>query len=75
MRTISEIAGEIESTWANVNYAARPYLDAMHSLGSVRDYFGSDSADSVILYFLSNARAYRGDDAKRIKAELKAMVK
>jgi hypothetical protein len=47
----------------------------MHSLGSVRDYFGSDSADSVILYFLSNARAYRGDDAKRIKAELKAMIK
>ncbi len=75
MRKISEIAGEIESTWTNVNYAARPYLDAMHSLGSVRDYFGSDSADSVILYFLSNARAYRGDDAKRIKAELKAMVK
>ena len=75
MRTISEIAGEIESTWANVNYAARPYLDAMHSLSSVRDYFGSDSADSVVIYFLSNARAYRGDDAKRIKAELKAMVK
>ncbi len=75
MRKISEIAGEIESTWTNVNYAARPYLDAMHSLGSVSDYFGSDSADSVILYFLSNARAYRGDDARRIKDELKAMVK
>ena len=75
MRTISEIAGEIESTWTNVNYAARPYLDAMHSLGSVRDYFGSDSADSVILYFLSNAGAYRGDDARRIKTELKALVK
>ena len=75
MRTISEIAGEIESTWTNVSYAARPYLDAMHSLGSVRDYFGSDSADSVVIYFLSNAGAYRGDDAKRIKAELKAMIK
>jgi hypothetical protein len=38
-------------------------------------FFGADRGSDVILYFLSNARTYRGDDAKRIKAELKAMVK
>jgi hypothetical protein len=75
MRTVREIASEIESTWTNVNYAARPYLNAMHYMDNGTSFFGADRGSDVILYFLSNARTYRGDDAKRIKAELKAMVK
>jgi len=72
-RSIWEIAEEIEQLWPNVNYAARPYLDAMHTLTSIDDMYMMDDADSVILYFLSNARSWRGPDAKRIKAELKKM--
>jgi hypothetical protein len=72
-RPIYEIAADIESSWAKVNYAARPYLDAMHSLNNINDSYYYDSAKSVVLYFLSNAGSFRGEDAKRLKAELKAL--
>jgi hypothetical protein len=73
--TVSEIAREISADWANVNYAARPYLDAMSQLDSVRDKFGHDDGKSIVLYFLANAGSWRGDTARRIKAQLKAMIK
>jgi hypothetical protein len=73
--TVSEIAREISADWANVNYAARPYLDAMSQLDSVRDKFGHDDGKSIVLYFLANAGAWRGDTARRIKSQLKAMIK
>ena len=72
-RSIWEIAEEIKELWPNVNYAARPYLDAMHALTSIDDMYMMDDARSIILYFLSNARSWRGPDAKRIKAELKKL--
>ena len=73
-RLISQIANEIRKDWKNPNYAARPYLDAMNCLDEMSDYFYNDSAQSVILYFLSNASAWHGETAKRIKLELKAMI-
>lgn len=74
-RPIYVIAQEIENTWPKVNYAARPYLDAMHSLNSIDDNYGYVSGKSVVLYFLANAGTWRGEDAKRIKAELKSICK
>jgi len=53
---------------------ARPYLDAMGQLNSINDMYYLDTADSVVRYFLSNATGWRGETAKRIKAELKAML-
>jgi len=73
-RNLNEIAEEIERTWPKVNYAACPYLDAMHRLTSIEGYYGEDSARSIVLYFLSNASTWRGKDARRIKAELKSLV-
>jgi len=73
-RPLYVIAREIKQTWPNVNYAAKPYLEAMSQLDKVSDCYGYDSGTSVVLYFLSNARSWRGEDAKRIKAELKAMT-
>ena len=75
-RTISAIAREVESDWQEkVNFAARPYLDAMHTLTSVNDSFYADSGHSVVAYFLANAGSWRGDTARRVKAELKKMIK
>ena len=74
-RPIRVIAREIEADWKNVNYAAKPYLDAMRSLDSISDMYYYDTADSVVRYFLSNASSWRGDKAREIKAELKAMLK
>lgn len=73
-RPLSTIAKEIRQTWPNVNYAAKPYLSAMFSLETMDDKCGMDDARSVVAYFLSNAATWRGPDAKRVKAELKAML-
>ena len=75
VRPLSIIVAEISASWKNVNYAAIPYLSAMRSLNTIDDSYGYDDAKSVVLYFLSNATSWRGDDARRIKAELKALVK
>lgn len=74
-RLISEIARDIRQHWPKVNFAAKPYLDAMAHLGTMQDTYGQDSAESVVVYFLSNARSWRGPDAQRIKAELNGMLK
>ena len=74
-RPLYEIAKEIKSDWKNVYFGAKPYLDAMATLNSINDNYGFDSGKSMVLYFLSNASTWRGETAKRIKAELKAMTK
>lgn len=75
MRPLYEIAREIRRDWTKVNYAAAPYLSAMSELSSINDKYIFDSGRSVVLYFLGNASTWRGETAKRIKAELKAMLK
>jgi len=72
-RSIRSIALDIRREWIKVNYAAKPYLDAMMELNSINDKYYNDSAKSVVLYFLSNAASFRGERAKALKAELKAL--
>jgi hypothetical protein len=72
-RSIRSIALDIRREWIKVNYAAKPYLDAMLELNSINDKYYNDSAKSVVLYFLSNAASFRGERAKVLKAELKAL--
>ena len=74
-RPIYEIAREIRADWKPVSPHARPYLEAMSFLYDVSDYFFADSGKSVILYFLANASTWRGETARRIKEELKNIVK
>ena len=72
-RSIRSIALDIRREWAKVNYAAKPYLEAMLELNSINDKYYNDSAKSIVLYFLSNAASFRGERAKVLKAELKAL--
>lgn len=73
-RPLSQIAREIKADWKNVNYAAKPYLDAMAGLNSIDDNYYCDSGKSVVLYFLANASSWRGEKAKAVKAELKKLA-
>ncbi len=75
MRELHKIAQEIRLNWTNVNYGAKPYLDAMSSLSSIHDNYYMDDAKTIVLYFLSNASTWKGDKAKEIKNELKQMLK
>ena len=75
-RDLQTICREIYQDWGTrVNYAAKPYLQAMNSIHTVQDKHGYDSAHSIISYFLANATSWRGDVARRVKAELNAMLK
>lgn len=74
-RPLHVIAREIRSDWgAKLNYAAKPYVEAMECLDKVTDSYAQDSAHGIVCYFLSNASQWRGETAKRVKAELKKMV-
>lgn len=75
IRPLSAIAAEIREDWTRPYFGAVPYLSAMAELDSVRDAYYADSAASVVRYFLANAQTWRGEKARAIKAELKAMVK
>jgi len=73
-RPLYEIAADIRRTWAKPNFAAVPYLGAMGELNRITDKYFEDSADSIVRYFLSNAGTWRGEDARRIKTELRSML-
>lgn len=75
MKPVSEIAREIKSVWRKPYFGAVPYINAMLCINGVSDNYGMDDARSIINYFLANASTFRGPDAKRIKAELKALIK
>lgn len=72
-RPIYEIAQEIYKTWPKVNYDAKPYLEAMTTMNRLTEKFGVESCSDILDRFLVNAATWRGEDARRIKAELKAM--
>lgn len=74
-RSIRLIASEISKAWPKPYFGAVPYLDAMRSLDKITDIYICEDARSIILYFLSNASTFRGEAAKRLKAELKALLK
>ena len=74
-RPLYKIAEEISNDWKNVYFGAVPYLEAMHCLNVISDKYGMDSAKSIVLYFLSNATGWRGENARGIKKELNTMCK
>ncbi len=75
-RALYAIGREIQADWGigKVYFGAVPYLNAMFSLGNIDESYGADSGKSVVVYFLANAGTWRGETARRIKAELRAML-
>ena len=74
-KTIAEITAIIRKDWQKVNFAAKPYLNAMDCLSDINQQIGFDSGKSVVLYFLSNASTWRGEIARAVKLELKNRTK
>jgi hypothetical protein len=74
-RPIYTIANEIGLDWKSPYFGAVPYLRAMHSLRDVTDAYGYDDGRSIVMYFLANAATWRGETARRVKSELKALLK
>lgn len=82
-RKLYQIADEaMQDMWEIKNEHPRktytycwPYLDAMRGLSELNQNYGADSAVSVVSYFLANASYWKGETARRIKAELNGMLK
>ena len=72
--TVDQLAAVVRMDWVKVNYAAKPYLEAMFSLQTAQDNYGHDSGESILLYFLGNAKTWRGETARAVKAELKRRI-
>lgn len=77
-RPLAAIAAEIiknhEVHGKELYFGARPYVKALQFMPTtdLSSPFGEDDADTVVLYALSNLNTWRGETARRVKAELKA---
>lgn len=76
-RTFKQIAIEIKKVWPKPYFGAVPYIDAMMCLDTTdpKAPYLFEHADEIVLRFLCNAHTFKGEDTRRIKAELKSMVK
>ena len=74
MRQLWEIAKDIKKHWPSQSFA-KPYVDAMSQMTHIHSKYGIDSAEEIVNRFLSNSAGFRGDIAKKIKKELKEMLK
>jgi hypothetical protein len=73
-RPLHVIGAEVAATWNPMYFGAVPYVAAMNGLNTMTDRYFEDDAASVVTYFLSNAGNWRGDTARRVKAELRSML-
>ncbi len=73
-RPLHIIARDIRTDWRKPYFGAVPYLEAMACLSSIDGAYYQDSAKSIVAYFLANAGTWKGDNARRIKAELKGLI-
>jgi hypothetical protein len=74
MRDLCSVAEDILGDWKKPYFGAVPYIEALAALNTIDDNYGCEDARSIVRYFLANASSWRGEGAKRIKAELKAML-
>lgn len=82
-RPVNKIAAEIDTALRDLKRNTRqswivhlqPYVNAMLEMNSFEDWYGIDRGVDVGLRFLSNAAPWRGEQARRIKAEINQLVK
>lgn len=71
---LSQIADVIFSDWSDITPYARPYIEAMMNLKTINDTYGSDDAAGIVSYFLTNAKKWQGETARKVKAHLRKIV-
>lgn len=76
-RTFRQIAKDIKKAWPKVYFDAEPYLEALLELNTTNPeaLYYCDRAKEIAEYFLANAQTFRGEEAKRLKEELKALIR
>jgi hypothetical protein len=84
VRSLSAIAEDIRTHWPEPKGSgnkltswkyAQPYVKAMSKLEKLTDVYVCETGRDMVTGFLVNAMTWRGEDAQRIKDELKAMLR
>lgn len=74
-RLLCEIGAEIASLWPiSKTHSAKPYLLILQRLKTMHDSNGMDTPKDIISMFLALASDFTGEDAVRLKAELKVLM-
>ena len=60
--------------WTEKYPYAAPYVSAMLTMNKISDNYYLDQGSEIVQRFLCNAIHWRGENAKLLKAELKAML-
>ena len=81
-RPLNKIAAEILADFGPPGQSqpaykvwCKPYVKAMLSIRSLDESYGLDPAEDIVVRFLVNASSWRGETAKRVKAELNQIIK
>jgi hypothetical protein len=74
-RPLFVIAADIRANWPKPYFGAVPYIFALRHLNQITEPYGLDSGTSIVAYFLANAQTWRGSEARRIKSELREILK
>ena len=73
---IRELAVQAMLDWKSWrDFPAKPYLMAMSHLDKLTDKFGVEDGEEIVLRFLVNCQAWKGEKAREVKKELRARVK
>lgn len=73
-RPLYKIADEIRKDWRPMCPHAKAHFQAFEGATSIDEMYMFDSVKGEVLRFLSGASTWRGETARRIKKELKAMA-
>lgn len=74
-RPIKEIVKDIVETWKDPGEIVQPYMDALEHLQDPSESYYQDSLVETVNNFTSRAKGWRGEDAERLKDELKLYIK
>ncbi len=74
-RPLYQIALEIDAHWPTPSPHAKAYLKAMRYLIGIEDAFSAGHARRIVRCFLLYSKEWQGEEAERIKAELRDLGK
>ena len=72
--SLNDIGHFIQKTWKKPYFGVVPYITAMTQIDSDGMY-EADNWTSIVVYFLSNATTWHGEDARAVKKELNYRLK
>lgn len=72
-RPIHEIAADITRLW-KVPTKVKQYVEIMQKFDHIDQYYSQTSARLIVIDFLSNSHGWHGENARKIKAELRKMA-